>query len=232
MKAMILAAGRGERMRPITDRIPKPLVPVAGRPLIEYHLLALARAGFREIVINLAYRGSQIRDALADGSRLGVRIEYSDEGPEPIETGGGIFKALPLLGSGEFLVVNGDIWTDFDFATVRPLEAGAHARLVMVPNPSHHKTRGDFGFDGDFLVESEMERYTYSGIGVYSPEFFAGCQPGKFPLLPLLKRAIAARRLRGELYRGVWSDIGTPERLAALEATLLTSQAGGAAPRP
>lgn len=227
MKAMILAAGRGERMRPITDHIPKPLVPVAGRPLIEYHVLALARAGFREIVINLAYRGAQIREALADGSRLGVRIEYSDEGPEPIETGGGIFKALPLLGGAPFLVVNGDIWTDYDFSKLRPLEEDAHARLVMVDNPAHHKTRGDFGFDGDFLIESDTDRYTYSGIGVYSPEFFAGCQPGKFPLLPLLKRAIATRRLRGELYRGVWSDIGTPERLAALEASLLSSQPPG-----
>jgi N-acetyl-alpha-D-muramate 1-phosphate uridylyltransferase len=222
MKAMVLAAGRGERMRPITDKIPKPLVPVAGKPLIVYHLEALARAGVREVVVNLAYRGSQIRESLADGSRYGVRIEYSDEGPEPIETGGGIFKALPLLGPAPFLVVNGDVWTDFDFSALPALDAGAHARLVMVPNPPQ-LARGDFGLEGDLIVERDNDRFTYSGIGIYSSEFFAGCEPGKFPLLPLLKRAIAARRLRGQIYRGVWSDIGTPERLAAVEAEFISS---------
>lgn len=219
MKAMVLAAGRGERMRPITDRIPKPLIPVAGKPLIAYHLEALARAGLRDVVINLAYRGAQIREALDDGSRYGVRIAYSDEGPEPIETGGGIFKALPLLGAGPFIVVNGDIWTDFDVATLAPLDDGAHARLVMVPNPPH-VARGDFGIDGDYVVERETDRFTYSGVGVYSPQFFHDCQPGKFPLRPLLVRAIAARKLKGQVYRGVWLDIGTPERLAVLEASL------------
>jgi len=214
---MVLAAGRGERMRPITDRIPKPLVPVAGKPLIAYHLESLARAGVTQIVINLAYRGSQIRDALGDGAAYGVSISYSDEGPEPIETGGGIFKALPLLGPEPFLVVNGDVWTDFDFARMPALAAGAHAHLVMVPNPPH-VARGDFGVDGDYVVERETERFTYSGLGVYTAEFFAGCQPGKFPLLPLLKKAIAGRKLRGHVYRGVWLDIGTPERLAALDA--------------
>lgn len=219
MKAMVLAAGRGERMRPITDRIPKPLIPVAGKPLIAYHLEALARAGLRDVVINLAYRGAQIREALDDGSRYGVRIAYSDEGPEPIETGGGIFKALPLLGAGPFIVVNGDIWTDFDVATLAPLDDGAHARLVMVPNPPH-VARGDFGIDGDYVVERETDRFTYSGVGVYSPQFFHDCQPGKFPLRPLLVRAIAARKLKGQVYRGIWLDIGTPERLAVLEASL------------
>ena len=216
---MVLAAGRGERMRPITDRIPKPLVPVAGRPLIEYHLLALARAGLRDIVINLAYRGAQIREALGDGSRLGVRITYSDEGPEPLEVGGGIFNALPLLGGGEFVVANADVWTDFDFSTLRPLEAGAHGRLIMVPPPAQ-APRGDFGLESGYLTEGESNRCTYSGIGVYSPEFFAGCQPGKFPLLPLLKRAIASRKLMGEMHLGEWSDVGTPQRLADLEASL------------
>jgi len=220
MKAMVLAAGRGERMRPITDRIPKPLVPVAGKPLIVYHLEALARAGVRDVVINLAYRGAQIREALEDGSRYGVRIAYSEEGPDPIETGGGIFKALPLLGTQPFIVVNGDIWTDFDVATLPLLGSGAHARLVMVPNPPH-VARGDFALDGDFLIESDKDdRFTYSGIGVFSPEFFHDCQPGKFPLRPLLVRAIAARKLQGQVYRGVWLDIGTPERLAELEASL------------
>ena len=219
MKAMVLAAGRGERMRPITDHIPKPLVPVAGKPLIVYHLESLARAGLRDVVINLAYRGAQIREALADGSRYGVRITYSDEGPEPIETGGGIFKALPLLGAAPFVVVNGDIWTDFDLGTLPALDEGAHARLVMVPNPPHVAS-GDFGLDGDYIVDSDKDRYTYSGIGVFSAEFFHGCEPGKFPLRPLLNRAIAARRLKGQVYRGVWLDIGTPQRLAELEASV------------
>jgi MurNAc alpha-1-phosphate uridylyltransferase len=220
MKAMVLAAGRGERMRPITDRIPKPLVPVAGKPLIVYHLEALARAGVRDVVINLAYRGAQIREALEDGSRYGVRISYSDEGPDPIETGGGIFKALPLLGAQPFIVVNGDVWTDFNVATLPMLDGGAHAHLVMVPNPPH-VARGDFALDGGYIIESDKDdRFTYSGIGVFSPGFFHGCQPGKFPLRPLLSRAIAARKLEGQVYRGVWLDIGTPERLAELEASL------------
>lgn len=210
-------------MRPITDNIPKPLVPIAGKPLIVYHLEALARAGVRDVVINLAYRGSQIRDALGDGSAYGVSISYSDEGPDPIETGGGIFKALPLLGSAPFMVVNGDVWTDFDFSTMPALPAGAHAWLVMVPNPQQ-LARGDFGVDGDFIVERETDRFTYSGLGVYTAGFFEGCVPGKFPLLPLLKRAIAARRLRGHVYRGLWSDIGTPDRLAAAEAEFLASR--------
>lgn len=220
MKAIVLAAGRGERMRPITDRIPKPLVPVAGKPLITYHLESLARTGVREVVINLSYLGSQIPAALGDGSRFGLRIAYSDEGPVPFETGGGIFNALPLLGPGPFIVVNGDIWTDFDFSALA-LAPEMHARLVLVPNPAH-VARGDFGLDGEYVIESDRDRYTYSGIGVYSPEFFAGCTPGKFPLLPLLKRAIAARLLQGQVYRGEWSDIGTPERLAALESALLS----------
>lgn len=219
MKAIVLAAGRGERMRPITDRIPKPLVPVAGKPLIAYHLEALARAGVRDVVINLSHLGAQIPAALGDGSRFGVSITYSDEGPVPFETGGGIFNALPLLGAAPFLVVNGDVWTDFDFSRLT-LNPGAYARLVLVPNPPH-VARGDFGLEDDFVIESERDRYTYSGMGVYSPELFAGCSPGKFPLLPLLKRAIGERRLRGEVYRGEWLDIGTPERLAALETQLL-----------
>ena len=217
MKAIVLAAGRGERMRPITDNIPKPLVPVAGRPLIGYHLEALARAGFRDIVINLSYLGSMIREALGDGARFGVRLAYSDEGPVALETGGGIFNALRLLGSEPFLVVNGDIWTDYDFSRIA-LAPNAQAHLVLVPNPPY--LRGDFDVTGDRIVEAEQRPYTYSGIGVYTPEFFAGCQPGKFPLLPLLKRAIAAGQLSGEVYRGDWSDIGAPERLVALEQRL------------
>ena len=217
MKAMLLAAGRGERMRPITDRIPKPLVPVAGKPLIAYHLESLARAGIRDVVINLSYLGHMIPEALGDGGRQGVHISYSNEGPVALETGGGIFNALPLLGPEPFLVVNGDIWTDFDFSDIA-LEPGAHAHLVLVPNPPY--LRGDFGMDGDYIIEAEQKPFTYSGIGVFTPEFFAGCEPGKFPLRPLLARAIAARRLRGQVFHGDWSDIGAPERLGALEQRL------------
>jgi N-acetyl-alpha-D-muramate 1-phosphate uridylyltransferase len=211
MKAMVLAAGRGERMRPLTDLMPKPLLPVAGKPLIGYHLESLARAGVRDVVINLSWLGAKIRQSLGEGSRFGVRIVYSDEGPVPFETGGGIFHALPVLGS-PFLVVNGDTWTDIDFARIA-LDADAQARLVLVPNPPHHP-RGDFGLDGDDVVERETERFTYSGVGLYRREFFDGCEPGRFPLLPLLKRAIAARKVRGEVHRGEWLDVGSPERLA------------------
>jgi N-acetyl-alpha-D-muramate 1-phosphate uridylyltransferase len=213
---MVLAAGRGERMRPITDTVPKPLVPVAGRPLIGYHLERLARAGFKDVVINLSWLGDRISAALGDGWAYGLSITYSEEGPEPLETGGGIFKALPLLGPGPFLVVNGDTWSDIEYGHLA-LEDGANGRLVLVPNPAHN-TRGDFGIDGDFVVERDVDRFTYSGVGVYRPEFFAGCSPGKFPMLPLLKRAIAARLLRGELHRGEWCDVGTPQRLATLDA--------------
>jgi N-acetyl-alpha-D-muramate 1-phosphate uridylyltransferase len=214
---MLLAAGRGERLRPITDSLPKPLVAVAGKPLIVYHLEALARADVREVVINLSWLGEKIRTALGDGARYGVRITYSEEGPIPLETGGGIHRALPLLGPEPFAVVNSDVWTDMDFREVLTLDEDADARLLLAPNPPHHP-RGDFGLDGDFVVEREAERFTYTGIGMYRPELFAGCVAGKFPLRPLLQRAIAARRLRGEMYRGEWLDIGSPDRLAWLDA--------------
>jgi MurNAc alpha-1-phosphate uridylyltransferase len=216
MKAMLLAAGRGERMRPLTDSVPKPLVPVGGRALIVWHLLALARAGIREVVINLSWLGAQLRDALGDGSKFGVSIAWSDEGPVPLETGGGIFHALRLLGPDPFLVVNADIWTDIDFGRLA-LEPDAHAHLVLIPNPPHHQ-RGDFGLEGDRVVNRETGRLTYTGVGVYSCEFFAGCTAGRFPLLPLLNRAIAAGRARGEVHRGEWCDVGTAERLASLSA--------------
>jgi len=211
-----MAAGRGERMRPITDTLPKPLVPVAGKPLIGYHLERLARAGIKEVVINLSWLGERIKAALGDGRDYGLSIAYSEEGPVPLETGGGIFRALPLLGAGSFLVVNGDTWSDIDYGHLA-LEDGADGRIVLVRNPTHN-TRGDFGLEGDVVVDREMDRLTYSGVGVYRPEFFAGCSPGKFPMLPLMKRAIAARVLRGELHRGEWCDVGTPERLASLDA--------------
>jgi N-acetyl-alpha-D-muramate 1-phosphate uridylyltransferase len=219
MKAMLLAAGRGERLRPITDSLPKPLVEIAGRPLIGYHLAALARAGIREAVINISWLGEQLRAALGDGAAYGVAITWSDEGPVPYETGGGIFRALPWLGPGPFLVVNADIWTDIDFGALS-LEADAWAHLVLVPNPAHHP-RGDFGLEGGRVTAADTDRLTYSGVGLYRPELFTGCEPGRFPLLPLLERAIAAGRVRGHLHRGQWSDIGTPQRLAELAQTPL-----------
>jgi MurNAc alpha-1-phosphate uridylyltransferase len=229
MKALLLAAGRGERMRPLTDKLPKPLLPVAGRPLIAYHLEALARAGIRDVVINLAWLGERLRTALGDGARYDVRIRYSDEGAEALETGGGICNALPQLGPEAFLVVNADTWTDFDFRllTLDPdVDVGALARLVLVPNPAHHP-QGDFALDGDVIVERATERATFAGIGIYRPELFADAKPGKFPLAPLLKRAIATGRVRGELYRGEWWDVGSPERLHALDMRLRARAATG-----
>jgi len=218
MKAMLLAAGRGERLRPLTDTLPKPLMEVGGRALIVWHLAALARAGIREVIINLSWLGTRLRAALGDGRDFGVSINWSDEGPIPLETGGGIFRALPLLGPEPFLVVNADIWTDIDFGRLRlPRETYAH--LVLITNPAHHP-RGDFGLEGQRVVNRESERFTYSGVGVYSPEFFAGCTAGRFPLLPLLNRAIAASRLTAEVHRGQWCDVGTAERLASLSARL------------
>jgi MurNAc alpha-1-phosphate uridylyltransferase len=220
---MVLAAGRGERMRPLTDAEPKPLLRVGGKRLIEYHLERLAAGGFREVVINTAWLGGMIEAALGNGARHGLAITYSHERPEALETGGGIFNALPLLGSAPFLLVNGDVWTDIDFGALRrdpPATSLAH--LVMVRNPPQH-ARGDFLLVDGLLSEGEGLRQTYSGVGIYRPEFFAGCQPGKFPLLPLLRRAIAQRALSGELHEGRWYDIGTTERLAALDAQLSTA---------
>lgn len=220
MRAMILAAGRGERMRPLTDSTPKPLLAVLGKPLIQYHIEALAAAGVRDIVINLAWLGQQIRAALGDGSLFGVRIHYSDEGDAALETGGGVFKALPLLAgaSGEdpFVVVSGDVWTEYPLAdSVKKLSASDVAHFVLVPNPDFH-TQGDFGLDGTRLTDGG-ERYTYANIGVFRPEFFAGSQPGPFPLAPLMFDWIRRQRVSGELYRGVWHNIGTPQQLQQID---------------
>ena len=218
MKAMILAAGRGERMRPLTDRVPKPLLQVAGRSLIERLIEQLVAGGFRELVINHAHLGQQLEQQLGDGSRLGVHIQWSREPEGALETGGGIVQALPLLGPGPFLVVNGDLWTDFPFAGVRR-EIDGHAHLVLIDNPPHHP-QGDFVLDHGRVRVEGPARLTFSGIGVYRPELFRGCQPGKFPLAPLLRAAMAQGVVTGEHYRGAWLDIGTPERLAELDRRL------------
>lgn len=212
---MLLAAGRGERMRPLTDRVPKPLLSVRGKPLIVYHLEKLAGAGVQQVVINLAWLGEQIRAALGDGSRWGLRIIYSDEGAEALETGGGIQRALSWLGGEPFLVVNADVFTEFDFAALA-IDPQALAHLVLVPNPEH-VPNGDFALIDGRVRESGMPRVTYSGIGLFRAELFAGCTAGRFPLRPLLQRAIALDRLQGQLYSGPWSDVGTAERLAALQ---------------
>lgn len=235
MKAMVLAAGRGERMRPLTLDRPKPLLEVAGLPLIVHHLHALAMAGFREVVVNVSWLGEQIRAALGDGSRYNVRIEYSDEGPEPLETGGGIFRALPLLGPAPFLVLNGDIWTDYPYAKLRgSLLPDDLAQLVLVPNPAHNE-RGDFVLSEGRIVEPAREpgkeggrrgggeqgaRLTFSGVGVYRPQLFEGCEDGIFKLAPLIRSAARAGRVGGELHDGEWLDIGTPQRLAELDQRL------------
>ena len=222
MKAMILAAGRGERLRPLTDHTPKPLLEAGGRPLIEHLILALAQGGFRELVINLAYRGDQIRSHLADGERWGLRIEYSDEGPEPLETAGGIRHALPLLGTEPFLVVNGDIATDFPFARLRRALTG-DAHLVLTPNPPHHP-HGDFELKGGTLHATGPRRHTFAGIGVYRPTLFAGLPEGRCALAPLLRDAMAVGRVTGELHAGFWMDIGTHERLRELDAHLIAGR--------
>lgn len=218
MKTMILAAGRGERMRPLTDHIPKPLLPVGGKPLLQWHVEALVAAGLREIVINHAWLGGQIEAALGDGRALGADIRYSPEGDTALETGGGIFRALPLLGDAPFVVVNADIATDYPFARLPSTLAGL-AHLVLVPNPPHHP-EGDFCLEHGRVEAEGGPRFTFSGIGVYRPELFQGQQPGRFPLAPLLRRAMAAGQVSGEYFAGQWLDVGTPERLAQA-ATIL-----------
>jgi N-acetyl-alpha-D-muramate 1-phosphate uridylyltransferase len=216
MKAMILAAGRGERMRPLTDALPKPLLAVGGKPLIEYHIEALVASDIPEIVINLAWKGAMIRDALGNGSRLGAKITYSDEGDAALETGGGIFNALELLGPEPFVVVSGDVWTDFPLSRCQSaLDDADMAHFVVVPNPDFH-TRGDFGLSGRRLTTTG-ERYTYANIGVMRPAFFSGCRAGCFPLAPRMYEWIERGRVSGELYRGQWENVGTPAQLHALD---------------
>lgn len=224
MKAMILAAGRGERMRPLTDNTPKPLLEVAGKPLIVYHIESLVAAGIKDIVINHAYCGEQIVDALGCGGQFGANIEYSAES-EPLETGGGILKALPLLGDQPFIVCNGDIWTDYPFSRLLECKVDL-AYLVMVANPSHH-THGDFFLhsSGKVCLKDALERTlansgksaTYAGISVLHPKLFTGSTKLSFALREPLFEAMRARRVDGEFYHGDWVDVGTPQRLQLLE---------------
>lgn len=215
MKAMLLAAGLGTRMRPLTDHTPKPLLPVNGTPLIEHHLRRLAAAGFCEVVINHAWLGQQIEHVLGDGARFGLHIRYSPES-EPLETGGGIFRALPLLGSQPFAVINSDIWTDYPFEQLRSrCPDGVH--LVLIDNPSHNPA-GDFCLTpAGTIAEPPAEGgqvLTFAGISVMSSALFAGCRDGAFALKPLLARAMAQGACSGEYFGGCWVDVGTPERLA------------------
>jgi MurNAc alpha-1-phosphate uridylyltransferase len=216
--AMVLAAGLGNRMRPLTDEVPKPLLEVGGKPLLVYHLEALARAGVRDVVINHGRNGQRIEDAMGDGSRFGVRIRYSPEGDTPLETGGGIRRALPLLGEKPFIIVNGDVFTDFDFARL-PAELPGLAHLVMVPNPPHNP-QGDFALAGEVVLESGQTNMTYSGIAVLDPALFRDCPDGAFPLAPLLRAAMGRRQVTGECFDGRWVDVGTPERLRQLDTWL------------
>ena len=212
---MLLAAGRGERMGTLTATQPKPLLTIGERSLIEHHVVRLAASGIEEIVINLSYRGSEIRKRLGDGTRFGVSIEYSDEGEPPLETGGGIVHALPLLGREPFVLVNSDIYTDFDF---RVLVDGPRAPvLVLVPNPSHN-ARGDFGLDAAGFVSASPPLSTYAGIAIFDPRWFAELAPGRRPLKPVLDAAIARRELTGLKFAGLWLDVGTPERLEQARA--------------
>jgi N-acetyl-alpha-D-muramate 1-phosphate uridylyltransferase len=226
MRAMILAAGRGERMRPLTDTVPKPLLRVGGRPLIVHHLVALAAMGIERVVINLSWRGADIRAALGRGAAWGLEIEYSDEGDTALETGGGIARALPLLGPEPFLVINGDIWTDWSYDPTRAALASQDlAHLVLVDNPPHN-ARGDFQLDAGRVSEAGGSRLTFSGIAIYRPALFDGCAAGAFKLVPLLCRTMAAGRVSGHRHAGEWYDIGTPERLAWLDGKLRKGNGG------
>jgi len=214
MKAMILAAGRGERMRPLTDSLPKPLLDVAGKPLIQWHIERLVAAGICDLIINTAWLGEKLRSVLGDGRQFGARIEYSDEGDAALETGGGIKQALSLLGEEPFWLVNGDIFTDFVCVQGErgSLQDGFLAHLVLVPNPEHN-LQGDFVFADGLIHDDAVKgsRYTYSGIALLHPQLIQG--DGKFPLAPLLREAARAGRVSAEVYEGAWLDVGTPERL-------------------
>ena len=221
-RALIFAAGRGERMRPLTDATPKPLLKAAGKCLIERHLESLGKAGVREVVINTSHLADQFPATLGDGSRWELRIRYSSEGPQALETGGGMLHALPLLGDAPFIAVNGDIFTDFDFSTL-PQNPSELAHLVVVDNPPQH-AQGDFVLRDGLLHDETAPRLTFAGIGVYRPELLAGQTPGKFGIVPILRAAMRAGRVSGAHHRGAWYDIGTPQRLAELDCVLRALQ--------
>lgn len=217
MRAMILAAGRGERMRPLTDSTPKPLLEVNGKPLIVYHLERFHDAGITEVVINHGRLGHLIETALGNGDQLGMRIQYSAEGDTPLETGGGIVKALPLLGDQPFIALNADIWTDFD-CKLLPQTLDSLAHLVLVNNPDHN-AKGDFALNGGLLRNEGENKLTFSGIGIYQPAMFQGREAGRFSLTPLLREKMNNGQVSGQYYQGVWRDIGTPERLSEIQAS-------------
>lgn len=218
MKAMILAAGRGERLRPLTDELAKPLIKVAGKSLIEYHIENLASAGIKEIIINTAWLAEKIHQQLGDGSKYGVGIVYSDEG-KALETAGGIINALPLLGDESFLVVNGDIWCDFDFSALPKLNANRQAHLVLVDNPPHN-LQGDFALHHNLVRNTGDVMYTYSGVGIYRADFFSAQKKGVSPLAPIIRKKCETDLVSGQYYAGRWTDVGTLERLQQLEKQL------------
>ncbi|MEB8430823.1 nucleotidyltransferase family protein [Cocleimonas sp. KMM 6892] len=223
MRAMILAAGHGTRMRPLTDHTPKPLLHVGGKPLIVWHIENLQRAGFKDIVINIAWLGDLIPKALGDGAEYGVSLHYSDEQQEgALETAGGILKALPLLGDEAFLVVNGDVWCNFPYSTENPLKDDTLAHLVLVNNPPQHP-EGDFSLRENIVADGGDNAFTFSGIGYYHPDLFKDLMPGKHPLAPLLRNAMTTQQVTGEHFDGDWQDIGTPERLDRLNQQLVKS---------
>ena len=215
MKAMILAAGRGERLRPLTDSTPKPLLKVGEKSLIEYHLEKLAQAGINEVIINTAWLGEQIQQTLGNGEKYNLNIHYSNEGNQALETAGGIIKALPLLGDEPFLIINGDIFTNYDFKKLAKLKITNEAHLVMVENPGHNH-KGDFALINGYLQNTGESLYTYSGIGIYTKQFFADIPEGIAALAPILKEKIEQHKVSGELYKKAWADVGTIERLQQL----------------
>ena len=216
---MILAAGEGRRMRPLTDSLPKPLIEVDGKPLLAFHLERLVAAGFTDIVVNASYFSEQIEAFCGDGSRWGCHVKVVVE-PKPLETAGGILNALPLLGDEPFAVVNGDVFTHYPFEQLRRHDLKNDlAHLVMIPNPTHHP-EGDFQLSETRIVEAQTSRTTFSGLSVMSPRLFAGLAPGKLALRPVLDQAITLKRVSGELFSGLWSDVGTPDRLRNLEIGL------------
>ena len=216
MKAMILAAGYGKRLRPLTDLTPKPLLSIGSKPLIVHHLEKLATAGIKEVVINLGHLGSKIHQFLGNGSTWGVSIEYSDEGPDPLETGGGMTKALPLLGEDTFLLVNGDVWTNLDFSMLPKALSGNDQAMLFLAKQPVWREKGDFNLTESRVRESDTPNLLYAGIALYHPSILDGAVVEKFSIVPRLKKAIYQDRVAGQLISGEWDDVGTPERLAAL----------------